>query len=61
MTCRTLVADIKSLREVMEAFAPYYVGKDSMHGLAHIGRLLRSAYWLMEHYPADEVTVVCAT
>jgi hypothetical protein len=55
------VADIKSLREVMEAFAPYYVGKDSMHGLAHIGRLLRSAYWLMEHYPADEVTVVCAT
>lgn len=29
-----------------------------MHGLAHVKRLLQSAYWLMERYPADEPTVV---
>ena len=50
-----------SLRMAMEALvAPHYAEKDSMHGLAHIARLLRSAFQLMERHPADQAIVTAA-
>jgi uncharacterized protein len=43
----------KSVAKIEDFVAPFYVGKDMMHDLSHIRRLLRSARSLSRKHPAN--------